>query len=245
MSTAEVKPFTALAPRKQESDLDLDKKSAFSLLIDPADVSSTLVELGTAIRKCGSEVAFTHLETRKSSTKASGLQLFVELQARDPTQVHELINDMNLNCKMPCVRMLGQQKISSLDNNCKTNSFELLNCPWFPTQIEHLDKVSNRVLMYGSELDADHPGFKDEEYRKRRLMFADVAFHYKHGQKIPRIEYTESEKQTWKAVYNGLTKMYPTHACKEHNENLPLLQKYAGYREDDLPQLEDVSNFLK
>ncbi|KAI8519042.1 Tryptophan 5-hydroxylase 1 [Branchiostoma belcheri] len=47
------------------------------------------------------------------------------------------------------------------------------------------------------------------------------------------------------AVYRELTSLYPTHACQQHLNNLPLLRMYCGYREDNIPQLEDVSAFLK
>lgn len=59
------------------------------------------------------------------------------------------------------------------------------------------------------------------------------------------MDYTDEEKKTWGIVFKELVKLYPTHACKEFNHVFPLLIQNCGYREDNIPQLEDVSNFLK
>ncbi|CAF2952238.1 unnamed protein product [Rotaria sp. Silwood2] len=117
--------------------------------------------------------------------------------------------------------------------------------PWFPRKMRDLDQFANRVLSYGSELDADHPGFRDVLYRKRRKEFADIAHQYRHNQPIPHVTYTEQEILTWATVFRELTQLYPAHACKEFNNVFPLLIDNCGYNETNIPQLEDVSQFLQ
>merc|ERR1712038_110823 len=117
--------------------------------------------------------------------------------------------------------------------------------PWFPRKIQDLDKFANQILSYGAELDSDHPGFTDPVYRKRRKEFADIAFFYKHGEQIPTIDYTPEEKATWKTVFNSLKRLYKSHACYEHNHVFPLLEENCGYNENEIPQLQRVSDFLK
>lgn len=39
-----------------------------------------------------------------------------------------------------------------MSNNCPPSPV-----PWFPNDIQDLDRFANQILSYGSELDADHP----------------------------------------------------------------------------------------
>ena len=48
-----------------------------------------------------------------------------------------------------------------------------------------------------------------------------------------------------RTVYRSLAELYPTYACMEHINSLKLLEKECDYSEHAIPQLEDVSNFLK
>ncbi|EJY57984.1 AAEL017029-PA [Aedes aegypti] len=175
-------------------------------------------------------VNLLHIESR-SSTRGPGYEFMVECDSKS----------QNLSAAIEAVRDQSDY-FNIISRDYKDNEATV---PWFPRRIRDLDRFANQILSYGAELDSDHPGFTDEKYRARRKYFADIAFNYKHGQPLPHVDYTEEEVNTWRVVFQNLTKLYPTHACREHNHVFPLLIENCGYREDNIPQLEDVSNFLK
>ncbi|XP_078405730.1 tryptophan 5-hydroxylase-like [Cetorhinus maximus] len=190
-------------------------------------------------------VNLVHIESRKSKRRNSEFEIFLDCDS-NREQLNEIIQILKSHVNV--VTLNPPDNSYAQGDDVQIYSIivdDMETTPWFPKKITDLDKCANRVLMYGSDLDADHPGFKDNVYRKRRKYFADLAMDYKHGDPIPRVEFTEEEVSTWGTVFRELTKLYPTHACREYLKNLPLLTKYCGYREDNVPQLEDVSRFLK
>jgi phenylalanine-4-hydroxylase len=60
------------------------------------------------------------------------------------------------------------------------------------TDFNHIGK---RILGEGDGIQAaDHPGFRDEAYKKRRAEITELAFSYKVGEPISRIKYNDAEK---------------------------------------------------
>jgi tyrosine 3-monooxygenase len=57
--------------------------------------------------------------------------------------------------------------------------------------------------------------------------------------------YTNDETKTWNLIYTQLKLMYPSYACIQHRDALKQLEDANIYSPDFIPQLEDVSNFLK
>jgi len=127
--------------------------------------------------------------------------------------------------------------------SCK--SINHFNCPWFPRHISDLDNCNHLLTKFEPELDMDHPGWKDKTYRERRKMIADVSFNFKQGDPIPYIEYTKEEIATWKSVWEKVFELLPGRACSIFMVRLQKMMKETGASADCIPQMEDVSNFLK
>ncbi|XP_063566952.1 tyrosine 3-monooxygenase isoform X3 [Gorilla gorilla gorilla] len=214
-------PLEAVAFEEKEG------KAVLNLLFSPRATKPSALSRAVKVFETF-EAKIHHLETRPAQRPRAGgphLEYFVRLEVRRG----------DLATLLSGVRQVSEDVRSPAGPKV----------PWFPRKVSELDKCHHLVTKFDPDLDLDHPGFSDQVYRQRRKLIAEIAFQYRHGDPIPRVEYTAEEIATWKEVYTTLKGLYATHACGEHLEAFALLERFSGYREDNIPQLEDVSRFLK
>jgi phenylalanine-4-hydroxylase len=87
------------------------------------------------------------------------------------------------------------------------------------------------------QLDPDHPGFRDVEYRTRRNQIAQLAMNYRPGDQIPDAPYTEEEHHVWQTIWRALGPAHQEHACAEYLNAIDGL----SFSPDRIPQLREVS----
>ena len=139
-----------------------------------------------------------------------------------------------------------QSLLTDLRASChEVEMLEAKKVPWFPTSLNDLDFCVQQTLDAGGDLESDHPGFNDEAYRERRKEIADWAYSFSFGDPIPRINYTDTEVKTWGSVLSKLRGMFNRYACKEYLEIFPLIERECGARVDNIPQICDISDFLR
>lgn len=126
--------------------------------------------------------------------------------------------------------------------NCIVQDLKPIKVPDFPIKIQDLDQEI-KLLECGDDLNQDHPGYKDKEYRQRRDFIAENSGNYKMLHPIPKIKYTEKENELWNTLFNKLKPMIYENACKEFVENFKLLEKERLYLPEKIPQLDDINNY--
>ncbi|EFP07801.1 CRE-TPH-1 protein [Caenorhabditis remanei] len=232
--------------RKEPSIREGDEDEGVQILTIIVKSSRVSDDISKMIANLPDHTRVKHLETRDSqdgSTKTMDVLLEIELFHYSKQEAMDLmrLNGLDVHEVSFTIRPtdIKEQYTEPGSDDATTGS------EWFPKSIYDLDICAKRVIMYGAGLDADHPGFKDTEYRQRRMMFAELALHYKHGEPIPRIEYTDSERKTWGVIYRKLRELHKKHACKQFLDNFELLERHCGYSENNIPQLEDICKFLK
>lgn len=90
------------------------------------------------------------------------------------------------------------------------------------------------------ELDDDHPGFADPEYRRRRDEIASISASHRPGEPIPTVGYSEVEHDVWRVVSRELRPKHEKYACRAYNE----AREALSLPQDHVPQLDEVSELL-
>ena len=165
------------------------------------------------------EISLKQLSSRQSPTDPKVYEFVCEFEA-PLDKLNQLTTDLSAVARVKETEFKG-------------------HCP-YPKCLEDLDGFSCKTLEFGDELSADHPGFTDEVYRKRRAEITKIAQQYRTGMAIPEVEYTAEEIKTWGFIWDHLTELFKTHACIQHQTVFPLLVKECGYSRDRIPQLQKV-----
>ncbi|ELR14932.1 phenylalanine hydroxylase [Acanthamoeba castellanii str. Neff] len=220
-----------------------DVTSAKSAIISVSDKVGSLKEVCELFEKHGFNM--TSIQSRPSPSSSQGYDFFIDFETtKKDDEVNALVKELEGKTSSVTILTKGQTK-SEVSLSTSASGVRTKEIPWFPRKLKDLDGFAEKTMEFGSELDADHPGFQDPEYRKRRCDIVAKAKTYRSGQPLPRVEYTPQEIETWGIVYNKLRSLYPTHACREQNHIFPLLEQNCGYSPNNIPQLEDISNFLQ
>jgi phenylalanine-4-hydroxylase len=175
------------------------------------------------------DINMTRIESRPNKQDSSKVDFFVDFegQPEDPA-VKAVMASLEKECGKDAIAFAGPTKV-----------------PWFPTHISDIDSFSGKTLDAGAELESDHPGFNDATYRERRKMIVENAASFKYGQEIPRVEYTKEETETWGVVWDKLQEHTDKYAVRQYKQIMPLMERHCGFARDNIPQLQDISDFLK
>lgn len=106
-----------------------------------------------------------HLESRASREDGVQFDVLIKIDMSRASLL-QLIRSLRQNNSFGGVSMVADENTS-------------VKAPWFPKHASELDNCNHLMTKYEPDLDMNHPGFADVEYRARRKLIAEIAFAYK------------------------------------------------------------------
>lgn len=91
------------------------------------------------------------------------------------------------------------------------------------------------------ELDLDHPGASDPEYRERRDYIASLAKQFRESGKIKDVDYNADEQGIWQHVATKLEELHQKHASPFYLK----AKADLGISTTRIPQLSEMNRRLK
>lgn len=172
-----------------------------------------------------------HLESRQSREADAQFDVLIKIEMARGALL-QLCRSLRQSMAFGGITVLTENNVS-------------VKAPWFPKHASELDSCNHLMTKYEPDLDMNHPGFSDKEYRQRRKHIAEVAFQYKFGDPIPIIDYTDVENQTWTSVFNVVKDLVPKYACREYNQIFKKLEEDGIFNAERIPQLQEMNDFLR
>jgi phenylalanine-4-hydroxylase len=109
--------------------------------------------------------------------------------------------------------------------------------------VNEVEVTTDGQVVLGSDrkaivkLDPNHPGFRDQKYRTRRNLIAQIALEHKPGEPVPDAPYTDDEHVVWETIWKELGPTHDELACQEYRENMGKMR----FSRSQIPSMRSMS----
>ena len=139
--------------------------------------------------------------------------------------------------------------LTLIQEQVKMFKFSNLNkVPWFPKNILDLNLIGSNLKLGGDQLQSDHPGFNDIEYKNRRTEIESNSSKFKFNTQSNFCEpvvYTEEEQRLWTFMWDQLIPLQRKYACDEFNSSMNILISEKVFSRDKIPQFNEMNEFFE